>query len=88
MKLTNDFDYPEDERYLNKEFPKGKTKFRGQAIVLLTLSRHQGTKEQRLKFKEYIDKRIKKLKELTRNAKEDIEVLNQYYARINELKLI
>ena len=35
----------EDEEYLDKEFPKGKTKFRGQAMVLLALARHQREKE-------------------------------------------
>jgi hypothetical protein len=31
-----------DEEYLDKEFPKGKTKFRGQAMVLLALARKEG----------------------------------------------
>ena len=34
-----------DEEYLNQEFPKGKTKFRGQAMVLLALARKQGKSE-------------------------------------------
>ena len=36
-----------DEDYLDKEFPKGKTKFRGQAMVLLTLARKEGQKAER-----------------------------------------
>ena len=35
----------EDEEYLDKVFPKGKTKFRGIAIVLMILAREIG-KEQ------------------------------------------
>lgn len=35
----------EDIEYLDKEFPKGKTKFRGQAMVLLALAREQGKQE-------------------------------------------
>ena len=34
-----------DEEYLNQEFPKGKTKFRGQAMVLLALARKEGKSE-------------------------------------------
>lgn len=34
-----------DEEYLNQEFPKGKTKFRGQAMVLLALARKEGKAE-------------------------------------------
>jgi len=42
----------EIEEYLDKEFPKGKTKFRGQAMVLLALARQQREKE----IKEKIEK--------------------------------
>lgn len=31
-----------DEEYLDKEFPKGETKFRGQAMVLIALARQEG----------------------------------------------
>jgi len=37
----------EDIEYLEKEFPKGKTRFRGQAMVLLTLAREQGEQSQK-----------------------------------------
>ena len=40
----NEEECPKDEEYLNKEFPKGETKFRGQAMVLLSLARRQGEK--------------------------------------------
>ena len=30
------------EEYLDEQFPKGKTKFRGQAMVLLALAREEG----------------------------------------------
>ena len=36
-----------DKDYLDKEFPKGKTKFRGQAMVLLALARREGQKVER-----------------------------------------
>ena len=43
----------EDIEYLDKEFPKGETKFRGQAMVLLALSREVGKKEA---LKDFIEK--------------------------------
>jgi hypothetical protein len=35
----------EDEKYLDEKFPKGKTKFRREAMVLLALARKEGRKE-------------------------------------------
>ena len=43
----------EDIDYLDKEFPKGETKFRGQAMVLLALARKEGA---RLKIEEILEK--------------------------------
>ena len=61
-----EFDLTRDEEYLDKEFPKGKTKFRGQAIVLLALAREQG----RLEMKEDVEKIIDEIKD---NCLIDIE---------------
>ena len=49
-----------DIEYLDKEFPKGETKFRGQAMVLLALARREGEqkaiKEVEEKFDAYFTK--------------------------------
>lgn len=44
-----------DEEYLDEQFPKG-DKRRGEAMVLLTLGRIQGGKEQIKSIQEYIKK--------------------------------
>ena len=43
-----------DIEYLDKEFPKGKTKFRGEAMVLLALAREEGENELRKKEIEFL----------------------------------
>ena len=45
-----------DEEYLDKEFPKGKTKFRGQAMVLLALAKQEGKQAEQKRILELIDK--------------------------------
>jgi flagellar motor switch protein FliG len=50
-----------DIEYLEKEFPKGETKFRGQAMVLLALAREQSKKQATADF---INEEIKRLKRL------------------------
>lgn len=47
-----------DEEYLDKEFSKGKTKFRGQAMILLVLARQEGIKEGKTQEQERILKII------------------------------
>ena len=44
-----------DEEYLDEQFPKGETKFRGQAMVLLALARQVGQKAERKRILELID---------------------------------
>jgi hypothetical protein len=44
-----------DIEYLEKEFPKGQTKFRGQAMVLLTLARIQGSLSEEKEVLKLID---------------------------------
>ena len=56
IKEEIEFEYPNDERYLNKEFPKGETKFRGQAMVLLALAREQGKEQATADFIKMIEK--------------------------------
>ena len=58
--MNKEEELKKDEEYLDKEFPKGKTKFRGQAMVLLALARNQGRQEER----ERINKTINELIEL------------------------
>ena len=56
MKIKENFTIAEE--YLNQEFPKGKTKFRGQAMVLLALARQQEkleTQEKVKKLKDWIN---------------------------------
>ena len=45
----------EDEEYLDEQFPKGETKFRGQAMVLLALARQVGEEQAKEEFKENIE---------------------------------
>jgi len=63
--MTNE-KFPEDKEYLDNNFPKGKTKFRGQAMVLLALSRNQGKSEAR---KEFLKEKAKWTEERGRMAK-------------------
>ena len=42
----------EDEKYLDEKFPKGKSKLRGEAMVLLTLARRRGKQEAQKMFLE------------------------------------
>lgn len=44
-----------DEEYLDKKFPKGETKFRGEAMVLLALAREVGKEEAINEFIALID---------------------------------
>jgi len=50
---------PTDEEYLDKNFPKGNTHYRGQAMVVLALARQQGrqeAKQKEIKFlEEYLE---------------------------------
>ena len=46
----------EDEEYLDEKFPKGKSKLRGEAMVLLALARRRGKQEAQKMFLEEIDK--------------------------------
>ena len=45
-----------DEEYLDEQFPKGETKFRGQAMVLLALARQVGKQTERKRIFELYDK--------------------------------
>ena len=65
------------EQYLDKEFPKGKTKFRGQAMVLIALSRE----EERKRILKLIDKSFY---ELSETGWEQVRELKQ---KINSDKL-
>ena len=51
MKILKDKIF-EAEEYLDQEFPKGKTKFRGQAMVLLALTKQEKDKEASEKVEE------------------------------------
>jgi len=42
------------EEYLEKEFPKGETKFRGQAMVLLALAKIEGREDAKQDFEKMI----------------------------------
>jgi len=42
-----------DLEYLDEKFPKGKTKFRGEAMVLLALARKEGRAEGKKELQEY-----------------------------------
>jgi hypothetical protein len=55
-----------DIEYLEKEFPKGETKFRGQAMVLLALAREQGIKQTTADFIKIIESKelLEKLSDL------------------------
>lgn len=44
-----------DIEYLEQEFPKGKTKFRGQSMVLLTLARIQGSKSKQKEMLDFLE---------------------------------
>jgi len=55
-----------DEEYLDEQFPKGKTKFRGQAMVLLALARIEGARKKDEEFLKMID-------EIERDIGEDKE---------------
>ena len=44
------------EEYLDEQFPKGKTKFRGQAMVLLALAREEGRLQALADVEKIIDK--------------------------------
>ena len=46
------------EEYLDQEFPKGETKFRGQAMVLLALAKHEGKLQAINEFKEKLKERL------------------------------
>lgn len=45
----------EDEEYLDEKFPKGMSKLRGEAMVLLALARRRGKQEAQKMFLEEID---------------------------------
>ena len=45
----------EDEEYLDEKFPKGKSKLRGEAMVLLALARRKGKQEAQKMFLEEIN---------------------------------
>ncbi len=47
-----------DKEYLEEKFPKGKTKFRGEATVLLLLARMQGMKQRNAEVKQAIEEII------------------------------
>ncbi len=47
-----------DVEYLEEKFPKGETKFRGEAMVLLSLARMQGVKERNTEVKQAIEEII------------------------------
>ena len=53
-----------DENYLDEQFPKGETKFRGQAMVLLALARLVGKQEAQELFKKKIKEFDKKLRDI------------------------
>jgi len=48
--------YPKDEEYLDKEFPKGSKK-RGNCMVLLALAREEGRQKMREEVIEFLNKR-------------------------------
>ena len=89
-----------DEEYLDKEFPKGKTKFRGQAMVLLALARKEGMKKSdwRGEKGKYYDLGIKKGKKealedvlkiidnigFSSNTKEDRDARNELITEIKK----
>lgn len=80
MKTT---ELKKDEEYLDEEFPKGKTKFRGQAMVLLALARREGKKQTHAEEVDF----LKNLDNLTpeRNAQIE-ERIKQLSAEQEELK--
>jgi predicted RNA-binding protein len=84
----------EDIEYLDQEFPKGKTKFRGQAMVLLALARKQAKSETLKKVFEEIEnlikeKRIREKIEETKEPKSEWAMLRagDLYER-NKLELL
>ena len=44
-----------DIEYLDEQFPKGKTKFRGEAMVLLALARKHGEEKRNVEVKKAMD---------------------------------
>ena len=50
-----------DEEYLDEQFPKGETKFRGQAMVLLALARQVGQKAERKRILGKLKREIENL---------------------------
>lgn len=78
------------EDYLDKEFPKGETKFRGQAMVLLALAKMQGRTDALKKVEKEIDDILDKIKNnwnKTNNPKlQVIRELNQLIQRLEKLR--
>ena len=60
----------EDEEYLDEKFPKGMSKLRGEAMVLLALARRRGKQEAQKMFLEEIDDRIKLIEEVKKDSDE------------------
>lgn len=48
-------EFGKDMDYLDEQFPKGKTKFRGQAMVLLAFAREEGKSETKKEFLEFLE---------------------------------
>ena len=82
-KFILDEDSITDEEYLEQEFPKGKTKFRGQAMVLLALARQQGKQEVLRKVNKLIDEEIADEKEAMKNGTKRME-----WTILKELNLV
>lgn len=64
-----------DIDYLDEKFPKGKTKFRGEAMVLLTLARQVGKENVVKEYEEYLDDYKKEQRELVRQ--EVLELIDE-----------
>ena len=78
----------EDENYLDKEFPKGKTKFRGQAMVLLALARQEGQQAEQKRILEIIDEDYRAIKVIVDKLGSSKDKLNAqpFLAILNNLK--
>jgi len=66
-----------DIEYLDEQFPKGKTKFRGQAMVLLALSRTQGRAEALEEMRHYKNKCVELLCEIDGLKEQIVEKNNK-----------
>ncbi len=68
-----------DIEYLDEKFPKGKTKFRGEAMVLLTLARIEGEQKRNAEVKQIIDKGLKETEKITKEQFRDETILEYGY---------